>query len=91
MVPSIPTRNYAILEIVLSDISHLYHPPTTLPPLQVDEDKPGSDSDHNIVVFAPSLHYHWKSQIEIRRKLTYKKLTPTTLVTIQLTISNNDP
>ena len=31
----------------------MYHPPTTLPPLQVDTGKKGKDSDHNIVVFAP--------------------------------------
>ena len=31
----------------------MYHPPTTLPPLQVDSDKAGKDSDHNIVLFAP--------------------------------------
>ena len=48
-----PTRREAILEIILSDISQLYHPPTTLPPLQADPDKGGSDSDHNIVIFAP--------------------------------------
>ena len=46
-------RNKAILEIVLSDFSNLYHPPTTIAPLQVDVNKKGSDSDHNIVVFAP--------------------------------------
>ena len=31
----------------------MYHPPTTLPPLQVDQGKPGKDSDHSVVVFAP--------------------------------------
>ena len=57
---TVPTRNNAILEIVLSDISHLYHPPTTLPPLQVDVGQPGSDSDHNIVVFAPQSDLNFK-------------------------------
>ena len=32
---------------------NLYHQPTTLPPLQVDSNKVGKDSDHNIVLFAP--------------------------------------
>ena len=50
---SIPTRNNSKLEIILSDLHSLYHPPTTLPPLQVDENKNGKDSDHNIVVMAP--------------------------------------
>ena len=31
----------------------MYHSPTTLPSLQVDTDKKGKDSDHNVVVFAP--------------------------------------
>ena len=39
-----PTRNQAILEIILSDISNKYHPTTTLAPLQVDSDKKGSDT-----------------------------------------------
>ena len=52
-VISIPTRNSATLEILLTDLHSMYHPPTTLPPLQVDTDKTGKDSDHNIVVFAP--------------------------------------
>ena len=59
---TIPTRKEAILEIILSDISNLYHPPTTLPPLQADPEKGGSDSDHNIVIFAPMNNpdYHIK-------------------------------
>ena len=71
---TVPTRNKAILEIVLSDFSNLYHPPTTLPPLQVDADKKGSDSDHNIVVFAPLSNSKYqmdriKKSIRIRPKL----------------------
>ena len=52
-VCSVPTRKSATLEIVLTDLHILYHPPTTLPPLQVDEGKTGASTDHNIVVFAP--------------------------------------
>merc|ERR1711888_446386 len=50
---SIKTRPKATLEIILTDIGHLFHPPTSLPPLQVDEGKNGKDSDHSIVIFAP--------------------------------------
>ena len=50
---SIPTRKSATLEILLTDLHTQYHPPTTLPPLQVDRDKKGKDSDHEVVVFAP--------------------------------------
>ena len=50
---TVGTRKNATLEIILSDLMNLYHPPTALAPLQVDEDKSGKDSDHNLVVFAP--------------------------------------
>ena len=57
---SVSTRHSATLEILLSDLHTLFHPPTTLPPLQVDEGKVGKDSDHNVVVFAPksNIQYH---------------------------------
>ena len=50
---SVPTRKTATLEVILTDLHTLYHPPTTLPPLEVDQDKQGKSSDHNIVVLAP--------------------------------------
>ena len=67
-VTSIPTRKSVTLEILLSDLHSMYHPPTTLPPLQVDTDKKGKDSDHNIVVFAP------KDNIEYKEKLKKKSI-----------------
>ena len=50
---SVPTRGGAILEILLTDLHPFYHAPTTLDPLQVDTDKQGADSDHNIILMAP--------------------------------------
>ena len=50
---TVGTRKQATLEVILSDLINLYHPPTTKPPLQVDENKKGVDSDHYIVIFAP--------------------------------------
>ena len=47
------TRNSAILENIITDLHTLYQAPECLPPLQVDEDKAGSDSDHNIVLLPP--------------------------------------
>ena len=44
------TRKLATLEIILSDLMTLYHPPTTLAPLQVDKGKKGKNSDHYIEV-----------------------------------------
>ena len=52
-VISLPTRESATLEILLTDLHTMFHPPTTLPSLQVDTNKKGKDSDHNVVVFAP--------------------------------------
>ena len=51
---SIPTRKLATLEILLTDLHTLYHPPTTLPPLQVDSNKKGKDGDHDVGIFAPA-------------------------------------
>ena len=48
-----PTRYTATLENIITDLHTLYQPPTCLPPLQVDLDKPGKDSDHNIVILSP--------------------------------------
>ena len=47
------TRQSAILENVITDLHTMYQTPQCLPPLQVDEDKAGSDSDHNIAVLPP--------------------------------------
>ena len=47
------TRKSAILECIITDLHTLYQTPECLPPLQVDEGKAGSDSDHNIVLLPP--------------------------------------
>ena len=52
-VVSVPTRKTATLSVLITDMYSMYHPPTTLPPLQVDSGKTGKDSDHCVVVFAP--------------------------------------
>ena len=59
---SVPTRKSATLEIVLTDLHTLYHPPTTLPPLQVDVNKAGKDSDHDVVLFAPLNNVEYKKK-----------------------------
>ena len=56
---STPTRNGAILELLITDLHTFYHPPTTLPPLQVDDDKVGADSDHDVLLMAPSENSHY--------------------------------
>ena len=47
------TRDSAILENIITDLHTLYQEPECLAPLQVDTDKAGSDSDHNIVLLPP--------------------------------------
>ena len=74
---SVPTRQGSILEIILTDLHSLYHPPTTLPPLEVDPDKIGKNSDHNIIVIAPLSNHKY----EVKR-------TKKSIITRPLPISN---
>ena len=69
---SVPTRQGATLEIILTDLHSLYHPPTTLPPLEVDQNKEGVNSDHNIVVMAPLSNGNY----EVKRKKKTIKTRP---------------
>ena len=66
-IVSVKTRKDATLEIILTDLHTLFHPPTTLPPLQVDSDKTGRDSDHDMVVLAPVCNADYRMQ---RKKKT---------------------
>jgi hypothetical protein len=84
-----PTRNKAILEIVLSDISNLFHPPTTLAPLQVDSDKKGSDSDHNVVVFAPQMNANFKID-RIRKSIKVRPLPESQILKFENDLINSD-
>ena len=61
-IVSVPTRKLATLEILLTDLHTLYHPPTTLPPLQVDVNKAGKDSDHDVVLFVPLDNVEYKKE-----------------------------
>ena len=61
-IVSIPTRKAATLSIVLTDLHTLYHPPTTLAPLQVDSNKKGKDADHEIILLAPKNNTLYKQK-----------------------------
>ena len=52
-IVSVVTRKSAILEVIQTDLATLFHPPTSLSPLEVDKGKTASNSDHNIIVLAP--------------------------------------
>ena len=71
-VCSVPTRKEATLDILITDLHTYYHPPTTLPPLQVDSDKTGKDSDHDVVLFAPISNQQYK----VTRKYKVIKTRP---------------
>ena len=47
------TNPDATLDVIITNISALYQPPTTLPPLDNDVDETGKPSDHLIVVMKP--------------------------------------
>ena len=47
------TRHSATLENIITDLHTLFQEPECLAPLEVDEDKIGKNSDHNIVILPP--------------------------------------
>ena len=71
---SVPTRKTALLEIIITDLHTLFHPPTTLPPLQVDSDKVEADSDHDFVVLSPICNSEYK--IERKKKCVVTRPLP---------------
>ena len=68
-VITVPTRKSSTLESLLTDLHNQYFEPTTLSPLEVDDDKKGKNSDHEIVVYAP------KSRPDYERKAQKKTVT----------------
>ena len=47
------TNPDATLDLIITNLQSLYHPPTTMPPLDHDENVSGKPSDHLIVVMRP--------------------------------------
>ena len=72
-VCTVPTRGKNTLELIITDLHTGYHPPTTMPPLQVDDGKKGKDSDHETVVFAPKTDTNFVVERE-KRKITFRPL-----------------
>ena len=72
-VISTGTRKGATLENIITDLHSFYHPPTTLPPLQLDEGKKGADSDHQVVVFAPTSNSNFMKE-RIKKTITTRPL-----------------
>jgi hypothetical protein len=59
---SVETRNKNTLELILTCMATLFHPPTTQDPLQQDENTTGKPSDHKIVIVAPKANAHYKQE-----------------------------
>ena len=86
---SLPTRKSATLEIILTDLHTLFHPPTTLPPLQVDSDKLGKDGDHDVVVLAPVSNVEYR--LERKKKTIITRPLPDSQVAqFEKTIIHNN-
>ena len=58
---NVPTRKDAILEFVITDMTTLFHPPTTLEPIKQD-DKTGKPSDHDVLIVAPRTDVNFKME-----------------------------
>ena len=86
---SIPTRKTATLEIVLTDLHTMYHPATTIPPLQVDQDKLGKDGDHEIVVLAPKNNKQFKIERK-KRTISTRPLPQSQIENFERTFMNID-
>ena len=87
-VVSVPTRKSATLEVILTDLYTQYHPPTTLPPLQVDEGSQGKDGDHSIVVFAPCSNQQYR--IERKKRIIHTRPLPESNISkFEQSIMNN--
>ena len=67
---SVPTRKGATLQLILTDLHSFMHPPSSHPPLQVDEWKKGVDSDHQALILAPKASSHFVKKREKRKVLT---------------------
>ena len=57
---SVPTRNSTILELIITDMATMFHPPTTLDPLKQDKNSKGKPSDHNVIIAAPKANLGFK-------------------------------
>ena len=77
----------ATLYLVLTDLHSFFHPPTTLPPLQVDEDKKGKDSDHNIVVLALKSNSQYKIN-RVKKTIRTRPIPESQLLNFEKDLAN---
>ena len=83
------TRGDAILENIITDLHSFYHPPTSLGPLQIDDGKKGSDSDHQVVIFAPLSNTNYQKTRE-KRTITTRPLPNSAFITFGQDITKHN-
>ena len=72
-VVKVPTRLNpdAILDLIITNIHHLYQAPTTLAPLDSDENETGKPADHLVVLMKP-LSVEVQSQMKRYKTIKYR-------------------
>ena len=66
-VCNVATRNDSTLELVITDMATLLHPPTTLDPINQDKNTKGKPSDHNVIVVAPRTDVNFRIERHKRK------------------------
>ena len=61
------TRKSSTLELVITDMATMYHPPTVKEPLKQDFNSKGKPSDHNVVIFAPRTDVNFEIKRHIKK------------------------
>ena len=57
---TVSTQKKTTLELVITDMATLLHPPTTRDPIKQDDNTTGKPSDHNVVTVAPRSGINFK-------------------------------
>ena len=66
-VCTVATRKSSTLELVITDMATMFHPPTTLDPLKQDENTPGKPSDHGVIIVAPKSDVNFRLERHKRK------------------------
>ena len=61
-VCTVATRKKRTIELVITDMATLLHPPTTLEPIKQDDNTTGKPSNHNVGIVAPMSDINFQVQ-----------------------------
>jgi hypothetical protein len=73
-VCTVATRKSTTLELVITDMATMFHPPTTREPLKQDNNSKGKPSDHGVVIVAPKTDITFK--LERHKKKVHVRPLP---------------